>query len=349
LFRKNRSHAKHNIDPSGIAPMIIPTIQFDEWLEGFRGRLSRLSEISTRFGVEPALRNFMAHRRDDTDRPLSFIGMLSIKLGMPVSDIVLRHTLWPAQIPVDRSIDIHAIARQAADADGKFVFSRPMRLKTWLCPRCVEDDLARLPFSYWRRSHQLPGQLFCRDHGHELHFAPRSNHLVHLPHEHLGASIPASNELLERVRRNVHVTRAIQISNAMLDGQFNPLRGHCSAVLGRRAKALGMTGDGAGRFPEVKDLIEQHIPIAWLKDAMPKVTARLESMAFVDHVFDTSLAGPSVVALGVVTAMLYDDCNSVLRALGVNVVSNRRNAGPKATNLPQLARSKPIAGKPATT
>lgn len=329
--------------------MIIPTIQPDEWLEGYRGRLSRLSDISTRFGVEPALRNFMAYRCDDTERPLSFIGMLSIKLAMPVSDIVLRHTLWPAQISVDRSIDHHAIARQAADADGKFVFSRPMRLKTWLCPRCVEDDLAQLPFSYWRRSHQLPGQLFCRDHGHELHFVPRSNHLVHLPHEHLGASSPASNELLERVRRNVHVTRAMQISNAMLDGQFSPLRGHCSAVLGRRAKALGMTGDGAGRFPAVKDLIEQHIPIAWLKDAMPKVTARLKSMHFVDHVFDTSLAGPSGLAIGIVAAMLYEDCNSALRALGVKVASNRRNAGPKATNSPQFVLSTPIPAQPTTT
>lgn len=326
--------------------MIIPTIQPDEWLEGYRGRLSRLSDISTRVGVEPALRNFMAHRRDDTDSPLSFIGMLSIKLGLPVSDIVLRHTLWPAQIAVDRSIDHHAIARQAADADGKFVFSRPMRLKTWLCPRCVDDDLAHLPFSYWRRSHQLPGQLFCRDHGHELHFVPRSNHLVHLPHEHLGASTPASHELLERVRRSIHVTRAMQISNAMLDGQFSPLRGHCSAVLGRRAKALGMTGDGAGRFPEVKDLVDQHIPIAWLKDAMPKVTARLKSMAFVDQVFDTSLAGPSVVALGVVAAMLYDDCNGALRALGVEVPSLKRSAGARATNLPQLPVSTAVAALP---
>ena len=141
----------------------------------------------------------------------------------------------------------------------------------------------------------------------------------------------------------------MQISNAMLDGQFSPLRGHCSAVLGRRAKALGMTGDGAGRFPAVKDLIEQHIPIAWLKDAMPKVTARLKSMHFVDHVFDTSLAGPSGLAIGIVAAMLYEDCNSALRALGVKVASNRRNAGPKATNSPQFVLSTPIPAQPTTT
>ena len=104
--------------------MIIPTIQSDEWLEGYRGRLSRLSDISTRFGVEPALRNLMAYGRDDIERPLSFIGMLSKKLAMPVSDIVLRHTLWPAQIAVDRTSDHDFIARQAADIDGKFVFSR---------------------------------------------------------------------------------------------------------------------------------------------------------------------------------------------------------------------------------
>ena len=122
--QENRSHAKHSTDPSASASMIIPTIQSDEWLEGYRGRLSRLSDISTRFGVEPALRNLMAYGRDDIERPLSFIGMLSKKLAMPVSDIVLRHTLWPAQIAVDRTSDHDFIARQAADIDGKFVFSR---------------------------------------------------------------------------------------------------------------------------------------------------------------------------------------------------------------------------------
>ncbi|MBE0547869.1 MAG: TniQ family protein [Rubrivivax sp.] len=326
--------------------MIIPTIQPDEWLEGYRGRLSRLSDISVRVGVEPALRNFMAHRRDDTESPLSFIGMISMALGMPTSDIVLRHTLWPAQIAVDRTSDHEVIARRAADIDGKFMFSRPMRLQTWLCPRCAEDDLNHLPFSYWRRSHQLPGQLFCRDHGHELQFVPRSNHLVHLPHEHLGVATPSSTELLERMRRSVHVTRAMQISNAILEGQFIPSRGHCSAVLSRRAKALSMTADAAGRFPEVKDLVDQHIPRAWLKDAMPKVTARLESMAFVDHVFDTSLAGLSGVAIAVVAAMLYDDANGALKAMGADVPSKKRSAGPRAINLPQLAVSTPIAALP---
>ena len=123
----------------------------------------------------------------------------------------------------------------------------------------------------------------------------------------------------------------MQISNAMLDRQFSPLRGHCSAVLGWRANALGMTGDSAGRFPEVKDLIDQHIPIAWLKDAMPKVTARLKSMAFVDHVFDTSLAGPLGVATGVVAAMLYDDCNGAVQASGADVPSKKWSAGRNAT------------------
>ena len=349
LIRKNRSHAKHDIDPSASAPMIIPTIQPDEWLEGYRGRLSRLSDISTRFGVEPALRNVIAHGPDNGSGTLSFIGLISMALEMPISDIVLRHTLWPANFAVDRTSDHNAIARQAADNNGKLVFSSPMRRQIWLCPRCVEDDLNQLHFSYWRRSHQLPGQLFCRDHGHELHFVPRTNHLVRLPQEHLGAAAASSTELLEHVRRSAHVTRAVQIYSAILEGQFKPQRGHCAAVLSRRAESLGMTANAAGRFPEVKDLVEQHIPNAWLKDATPRVTSLLNPLGFVDNVFDTSMVGLSGVSIAVVAALLYDDANVALKALGADLPSKKRHIAPKATSLPQLARSTPVTALPVMT
>jgi len=137
--------------------------------------------------------------------------------------------------------------------------------------------------------------------------------------------------------------------NAILDGQFNPMRGHCSAVLSRRAKSRGMTADAAGRFSEVKDLVDQHIPKAWLKHPMPKVSSRLKSMAFVDHVFDTSLPGLSGVAIAVVAATLYDDANGALRAMGADLPSKKRHLAPKATNLPQLARSTPVTALPVMT
>ena len=326
--------------------MIIPTIQPDEWLEGYRGRLSRLNDISTRFGIEPALRNVIAHCRDNKSGTLSFIGLISMALEMPTSDIVLRHTLWPANFAVDRTSDHNAIAHQAANINGKLVFSSSMRRQTWLCPRCVENDLNQLHFSYWRRSHQLPGQLFCPNHGHELQFVPRINHLVRLPQEHLGVAAASSTELLEHVRRSDHVTRAMQIYNAILEGQFKPRREHCAAVLSRRAESLGMTVDAAGRFPEVKDLVEQHIPNAWLKDATPRVTSLLNPLGFVDNVFDTSMVGLSGVSIAIVAALIYDDANVALKALGADLPGRKVTQRPK---IDQFARPKTIAVQPATT
>ncbi len=37
-----------------------------------------------------------------------------------------------------------------------------------LCESCVEQDLREFGYSFWRRSHQLPGVYFCSDHGRAL-------------------------------------------------------------------------------------------------------------------------------------------------------------------------------------
>jgi hypothetical protein len=134
----------------------------------------------------------------------------------------------------------------------------------------------------------------------------------------------------------------MQIYNAILEGQFKPQRGHCAAVLSRRAESLGMTAGAAGRFPEVKDLVEQHIPNAWLKDATPRVTSLLNPLGFVDNVFDTSMVGLSGVSIAVVAALLYDDANVALKALGADLASKKRHIAPKATSLHALQHRRTV-------
>jgi hypothetical protein len=36
------------------------------------------------------------------------------------------------------------------------------------CPQCVSQDIEEHKFSYWRRTHQLPGIPWCMKHGTQL-------------------------------------------------------------------------------------------------------------------------------------------------------------------------------------
>ena len=300
--------------------MLIPDPLFDEWLEGYRGRIARLNGIRRRIDIEPALREFVAAQSEGNDDREGLIPMVSNATGKPIIDIVMHHTLWPAFCAVDRIDDQDYIEQQASGRETKLAFSRQLRKQIWLCPKCVEDDLSarhKRHFSYWRRSHQLPGQMFCPVHGCGLRSSNRDDFVSEFPHELLAESVLPCSELVAEVKQTDHVALAMEISNAILEGRFSPSREHCREVLASRAESLGLEADSLGRFPEVKARVRQFIPMSRLRHTMPNITAaRLESLVFVDHVFDETLAGLSGTAIAVVASVLYDDADAALRALG---------------------------------
>jgi hypothetical protein len=307
------------------AMMLIPEPQFDEWLEGYRGRVARLNGIRRRIDIEPALRTFLATQVKDSKKLESLIPMVSHATGTPIIDIIMAHTLWPAFCAVDRMDDHDYIEQQASGKETKFPFSRQLRKQIWLCPKCIEDDLSarhKRYFSYWRRSHQLSGQLFCPVHGCGLRSSDRDDFVSEFPHELVAESVLPCSKLVAEVRRTDHVALAMEISNAILEGRFSPSREHCREVLASRAESLGLEADSQGRFPEVKARVRQFIPMSWLRHTMPHImAARLESLEFVDHVFDET--GLSGTAIAVVASVLFDDAAAALRALGAKAMPRK--------------------------
>lgn len=60
---------------------------------------------------------------------------------------------------------------------------RTLSHKNKWCPHCAQSDRDRYGFSYWRRDHQVPGQLFCETHHCVLQGIESDDAFLLFPHE----------------------------------------------------------------------------------------------------------------------------------------------------------------------
>lgn len=100
----------------------------------------------------------------------------STNLGMGGEDLLNRHTLLPYFEAYDPHYEgargrVVALVRRNANhfrraPRKRYLLAWPAFLR--FCPACVADDLRIHGETYWRRYQQLPGVLYCADHGRPL-------------------------------------------------------------------------------------------------------------------------------------------------------------------------------------
>lgn len=137
----------------------IPEPLPDELASGHLGRLYLLN------GITPTKRQITSTIHSLTDyQGSSYIDTLALLSGLSFSHYVFHHTL----LPFFRAVQAESPkAWNMVDPSDSWVqpsANRAHPLGALLCPHCVEEDMTFWGFSYWRRTHQLPGLGVCLKH-----------------------------------------------------------------------------------------------------------------------------------------------------------------------------------------
>lgn len=155
----------------------------DEFLFGYVGRLI-LS-----LGYQPAHARFAdaVHIRlgsGDVCSTRSAVDILVEWSGVDIATITHQHTLAPAHlafVPIEGATYLSASdVRYARRALG------PQSAMPQFCLQCVKEDLNFWKFSYWRRTHQLPGITHCYKHRCRLSVEKTALAVQYQPHHFLG-------------------------------------------------------------------------------------------------------------------------------------------------------------------
>lgn len=152
----------------------IPAILADEWDVGYLGRLGRTNGIS---GVTAMARlpfRIASELAPDVEENWTSL-ILAALAGVDRWTMLAEHGL----LPLERALAPCREPRphELHETPERGHFARLVTLGSagaMTCRACVEEDQHQLGSAYWRRTHQLPGQLWCHIHAIPLHRSRRS-------------------------------------------------------------------------------------------------------------------------------------------------------------------------------
>lgn len=158
--------------------MIVPKILPDEHVLSWCGRIHKINNLSTVVQPRDSFKSYLG-------RSVNGIEDLASLAELSVESLLQKHTLIPfvrAVVPDETSVDMYGRRRVSSERTPKLA-ARWGTLR--YCPSCVERDEKKRGFAYWRRTHQLPGMLWCPWHECQLIAVEQSTTYLKKPGSHI--------------------------------------------------------------------------------------------------------------------------------------------------------------------
>ncbi|MDY0748727.1 TniQ family protein [Paucibacter sp. R3-3] len=296
--------------------MYIPKMLPEELLFGYRGRIRFLNDLADGAAVTHALNNLHAGRMSCTQRSeLAFTELIAEHNKCSIHDVVIHHTMWPYAAAIDRPAGEAAVEAFAQTQAGRTSLMRGVRRHAWLCKSCIEEDLAFWHVSYWRRSHQLPGALWCDKHQVPLWRCSLAALEEGPPDHHLDRAQSFDTGASARARQNRHVQRCMDVFAGMLEAGPVVDRALSSAALIGRAVALSLCRGIDDAPVAMTFLVRDRLPEEWLQEAFPKsIKWEKPVIGSFEAICNNSMP-LSVLAVAVVASLLSDSFSDAMHLL----------------------------------
>jgi len=306
------SSARRATLPVDVEPTI-PKPFPDEIIHGWRGRVAALNSLSKSRQAESLLRQSAEKSATELSDDPDFTECAAAALGITRQELIRRHTLLPF---FDALGDLKQNKSGTKSAKHLQVYLRqaPFRIdskEALFCRQCAGEDLARWKFSYWRRSHHLPGVQCCSKHGTPLLSAGTHEAFDRCPHHFLDAqpkmcAMPHDELLL----------RYSQIAADILDCAPLVDSTTASIKLGLRANTSGLRISNAGRRKTPSTYVMELLPLDWLQKTFPRV--RWNAGKFIstfDGACSPRATRYTTATLCLLAAVLYEDADQALADL----------------------------------
>lgn len=310
------SPARRATLPEDVEPTI-PELLPDEIVHGWRGRVAALNSFSKTRQVESLLRVCAEKSATELSDDPDFVECAAVTLGVARQELIRRHTLLPffdalgdlkQNKPGTKSgKHLHVYLRQAPfRIDGK---------EALFCRHCAEEDLAFRKYSYWRRSHHLPGVQCCSKHGTPLLSAGGHEAFDRCPHHFLDAQSKECAMPHGELARKI-LLRYSQIAADILDSALSIDSTAASIKLGLRASAADLRISNAGRRKTPSTYVMELLPGDWLQKTFFRIQWRVgEYISTFDGACSPRATRYTTATLCLLAAVLYDDAEQAVAEL----------------------------------
>lgn len=305
----------HNGRRRAIDPMIGAAPRPDELAAGHIGRLRALNEKQTNSDCIEFLRRHYAHRGlGRSNDPVAHV--VAALCQIPPEKYLRLHTMLPFT-----AFAMQETLRKPNGSWANAVVTRSGLLSPrqggYACPACVAQDEAAGTISYWRRTHQLPSELWCSTHP--------SIPLVHIDHPRpfervprswLGSDYAKPIQLSESFRENEFWRAFEQACRTMLEfGESIPVKQVRCAIVDNAA-ALGLRTTSTGKRPVLSDLLRERAPEDIARHFCPELLSKAVGayVNSIDKAAHLQAIAPHSTATAIAIALLFNRASDALTA-----------------------------------
>lgn len=301
--------------------MYLSTILPDELFDGYLDRMARFNGYETVEEIRYPLA-LEAWKQKSSDLSLGhFTSSISILLKKDVETLLCEHTLWTFSSAIEREPigEEHHLDPKARATTHKSFHEERTNLR--LCPHCVEHDMETLWFTYWRRSHQVPGKLVCPVHNVPLLFHKgKSSFIESSPYEAMKSALIFDNALVSDYLTNPIIQRAVAVIDYIIKEKIILKRNlyHKSIVEALRARDIDF------RVIDQYLLFWGHlirsVGSSWMQFSMPGI--KKPEVADTSTVIRKIVTNPHIpcnpTSVVLLAAMLFGSVEEVISAIGVH-------------------------------
>lgn len=241
----------------------------DEFILGYLGRIGEVNGIRSGSDLRKALRQWYGQRQQSSpDNTL--IEHLAFASGTDTYHFACYHTL----IPICRAVSSYLNDRKHGDPDNFGLLSahapRLLRNDIQICPDCIQEDIEYLGYSFWRRSHQLPGIDWCLKHSSALRsVAGKQSDLLKQPSVVLKNLEEDERRLDQTTEENPIISRYAELVQVVLDFKSPIAPEAISLLLAEKARQKGLRITPEGSRTVLSDLMSEQLPSAWMNKHFP--------------------------------------------------------------------------------
>lgn len=250
--------------------------------------------------------------------------------GLTVAELAQNHTCAATLALPNAPAEYLYTSGMPTALTGRLMFSAG-RTKLQFCPDCVREDLQAQYFSYWRRSHQMPGRHLCPVHRTPLKSVSLRGALASSPDQHLGEAEAAPLELSAAESSSAAVQRALALLDWTVQNGVFIDRARLAEVLGARWSMLAQEGSVAATDSELHAHILQLFPLTWLRAWIsPQKLEAGPTRSFVRQLIWTDLGHLTLLEVMVAAVALFDTDKTAQNALLASMSAEHTSANSHA-------------------
>lgn len=263
----------------------------EELDRGYLGRIMRINGLKDERDAIYRIRSMLALEKPPKEWRRC-MDELRLMAGMSEHNFVQLHTTTPlcSAFSSRNTYLFYESSDDSPEAWSSFISSAvgSNRSYVYFCRDCINEDEAFHGFSYWRRDHQIPGQLWCPKHRTALQFSSGRESLLQPPSSLLSIEEYVPIDWIHDSVNNRYVQISLEIATALYM-RSSPLNAIAvSHALMVKAESMGMhVTPGYVKNSWLSNLILDSFPSSWISAVLPSIRHERKGIGRIHRDFDT--------------------------------------------------------------